>query len=178
MEDNMEFIRNQSRMQLPTFYAVEGIIVSIEPFARGFGATDCQMFVAVEDNDGNTVNFVVSPTTYVADFVTLREGMQATFYYRTDAPVPLIYPPQYTAVVVIPMQRNGQFVMVGYFNSALINEEQTLQINLNNRVQMLTTNNQRFLGNPANHSLVVFYETSTRSIPAQTTPERIVVLCG
>ncbi len=178
MDENMDFFRNQNRMQRPTFYPVEGMIVSIEPFARGYGRSDCQMFVTVEDDDGNTVRFVVSPSTYVADFVTLREGMRATFYYRTDAPVPLIYPPQYNAVVVVPDRRNGQFVTVGYFNGALINEEQTLQLNLNSRVQMLTTNNQRFLGSPANHDLVVFYETSTRSIPAQTTPDKIVVLCG
>ncbi len=178
MEDNMDFLRNRNDLQRPSFYPVEGTVVSIDPFARGFGGSDCQMFVTVEDNDGNTVNFVVSPSTYVVDFVSIREGMKGTFYYRTDAPVPLIYPPQYSAVVVVPESRNGQFVTVGYFNDSLINEEQTLMLNLNSRVKVLTTNNQRFLGSPANHSLVVFYETSTRSIPAQTTPEKIVVLCG
>lgn len=169
--------RNSQRMQ-PTYYMVEGTIVDIEPHGRtGRGADGCQMFVVVEDTNGNTVNFIVTATTYVADFLTLREGMEATFYYRSDMPVPLIYPPQYTAAVVVPDQKNGMFVTVGYFNSALINAEQTLQLNLNNRVVMVTTNNQRFLGNPAQHNLVVFYETSTRSIPAQTTPVKIVVLC-
>ena len=175
----MDFFNNRNnRMMRPTYYMVEGTIVDIEPHGRtGRGIDSCQMFVTVEDTDGNTVNFIVSPTTYVADFITLREGMEAVFYYRADMPVPLIYPPQYTAAVVVPNRSNGMFVTVGYFNSALINEEQTLQLNLNSRVEMLTTNNQRFLGNPAQHNLVVFYETSTRSIPAQTTPTKIVVLC-
>ena len=176
----MDRFVNRNRMQTPMFYAVEGTIVDLRSAATGRtgAAGDCHLFAAVEDNDGNIVNFIVSPSTYVANFETLREGMEAVFYYRTDAPVPLIYPPQYTAAVVVPRQRNGMFVTVGYFNSALINTEQTLQLNLNSRVQVLTTNNQRFLGSPAEHNLVVFYETSTRSIPAQTTPEKVVVLCG
>lgn len=176
----MDFWQNRQNMQTPVFYAVEGTIVELRSAASGRrGAADaCQLFAAVEDSDGNIVNFVISPSTYVADFVTLREGMEAVFYYRADAPVPLIYPPQYSAVVVVPRQRNGMFVTVGYFNAALINTEQTLQLNMTSRVQVLTTNNQRFLGSPAQHNLVVFYETSTRSIPAQTTPQKVVVLCN
>ena len=167
-------------MQPPVFYAVDGTIVELRSAASGRrGTADaCQLFAAVEDEDGNIVNFLISPSTYVADFTTLREGMRAVFYYRADAPVPLIYPPQFSAVVVVPRQRNGTFVTVGYFNAALINSEQTLQLNMSSRVQVLTTNNQRFLGSPAGHNLVVFYETSTRSIPAQTTPQKVVVLCG
>lgn len=176
----MDGFFNRGRMQSPTFLSIEGTIVELRSAATGRrGSADaCQLFASVEDEDGNIVNFIISPSTYVADFVTLREGMRATFYYRADAPVPLIYPPQYSAVVVVPRQRNGMFVTVGYFNAALINEEQTLQLNMNSRVQVLTTNNQRFLGSPAGHNLVVFYETSTRSIPAQTTPQKVVVLCG
>ena len=179
-ENQMDFRNDRNRMQMPTFMSVEGTIVELRSasMSRRSSTDACQLFAAVEDNDGNIVNFVISPATYVADFVTLREGMQAEFFYRTDAPAPLIYPPQYSAVVVVPRQRNDMFVTVGYFNGALINAEQTLQLNMNNRVQVLTTNNQRFIGSPAGQNLVVFYENTTRSIPAQTTPDKVVVLCG
>ena len=80
---------------------------------------------------------------------------------------------------MVPKQLlRGQFVTVGHFNDSLINEEQTLQIHMDGRVRVLTINNQRFLGNPGGHDLVVFYERSTRSIPAQTTPDKVVVLCS
>lgn len=176
----MEQFQNQNRMQMPTFYGVEGTIVEMRAADAGMGnKSGCRIFVSVEDENGNIVNFIVSPTTYVADFTTLREGMEAVFYYRTDAPVPLIYPPQYSAVVVVPKEvLRGQSVAVGHFNDSLINEEQTLQLHMDGRVQVLTTNNQRFLGNPGGHDLVVFYERSTRSIPAQTTPDKVVVLCS
>jgi len=112
----------------------------------------------------------------VVDFTTLSVGMRCTFWYRADAPVPLIYPPQYNAVVVA-QERNDRFVNVSYYNSALINEEQTLQLNIDGTVDIRTTNNQYYQGNPANHNLVVSYVTSTRSLPAQTTPRRVMVLC-
>ena len=68
-------------------------------------------------------------------------------------------------------------VNVGYYGASLVNEDQTLQLNLDGSVELRTTNNQYFQGNPANHNLVVTYENSTRSIPAQTTPSRVTVLC-
>jgi hypothetical protein len=68
-------------------------------------------------------------------------------------------------------------VDVSFYNNMLLNEEQTLQLNLDGSVALRTTNNQYFQGNPANHNLVVIYTSSTRSIPAQTTPRQVVVLC-
>ena len=53
-----------------------------------------------------------------------------------------------------------------------------LQLKLNKNVKILTTNNQIYFGNPANHDLVIIFSTTTRSIPAQTTPLKIVVLCN
>lgn len=162
-----------------TFYSVEGIIVNMEPARIGNRRTNgCRLFVTIENMDGNIINFIVTASTYVIDYATLQEGMQCTFYYRADAPAPLIYPPQYTAAVVDTQRKNGQFVSVGYFNASLVNENNTLRLNLDKSVKVMTTNNQIFLGNPANHNLVVFYETSTRSIPAQTTPTKITVLCN
>ena len=139
-------------------------------------AEGCMMYMTIEDMDGNTVNFLVSPSTYVVDFDTLSVGMNATFWYDANAPMPLIYPPQYNAVVVA-QTKNGRMVNVGFYNSSLVNEDQTLQLNLDSSVELRTTNNQFFQGNPGNRDLAVIYENSTRSIPAQTTPRRVIVLC-
>lgn len=156
----------------------EGVIINIE--ATRFGnlrANGCVLFVTVENQDGDIVNYIISPSTYVLDFVTLKEGMSARFYHLANVPVPLIYPPQYNAVVVIPDMGNRRFVSVGYFDDNFVNDEVTLQLKLDNSVNVFTTNNQVFLGSPMNHNLVVIYESSTRSIPAQTTPIKIIVLC-
>ncbi len=174
----MDFNFN-GRMPLRTnrFASVTGTIVEIVPMRIGTRrASGCMMFVTVEDADGNTVNFIVTPATYVVDFEPLSVGMPCTFWYATDAPMPLIYPPQYNAVVAA-QEKNGRMVSVGYFNRGLVNETQTLQLNLDGAVELRTTNNQYYQGSPANHNLVVIYESATRSIPAQTTPKRVIVLC-
>lgn len=160
------------------FGFVTGTIVELVPAGIGGRRTDgCMLFAMVEDTDGNTVNFMVTPATYVVEFETLSVGMKCTFWYSMDAPAPLIYPPQYNAVVAA-QEKNGRMVNVGYYNTSLVNEDNTLQLNLDGSVEVRTTNNQYFQGSPANQELVVIYGNSTRSIPAQTTPMRVVVLCG
>ena len=159
------------------FGSVTGTIVDMMPAGRGGSRTDgCLMFASLEDREGNIVNFMVTPSTYVVDFETFSVGMTCTFWYDAEAPMPLIYPPQYNAVAAAQVL-NGRMVCVGYFNASLVNEDQTLQLNMDAGVDVRTTNNQYFQGNPANHKLVVTYSHSTRSIPAQTTPQRVVVLC-
>lgn len=160
-----------------TFGSITGTIVDMVPARMGNRRADgCMIFVTIEDMDGNTVNFMMTPSTFVVDWETLSVGMKCTFWYRADAPMPLIFPPQYTAVVAA-QEKNGRMIDVSYYNGSLINETQTLQLNVDGTVDIRTTNNQYFQGGPANHNLVVVYDSSTRSIPAQTTPQEIVVLC-
>ena len=166
----MPFRRNR-------FGSVTGTIVDMVPTRIGNRrANGCMIFVTLEDTDGNTVNFVMTPSTYVVDFETLSVGMMCTFWYAAEAPMPLIYPPQYNAVVAA-QEINGRMIDVSYYNMSMVNEEQTLQLNMDGSVDVRTTNNQYFQGSPANHNLVVIYDNSTRSIPAQTTPRLVVVLC-
>ena len=172
----MDFM-NQTSFKRSRFGSVTGTIVELVPTRIGNRRADgCMLFITVEDMDGNAVNFVVTPSTYVVDFETLAVGMMCTFWYSMDAPMPLIYPPQYNAVAAA-VQKNGRMVDVGYYDTSLVNEDQTLQLNLDGSVEVRTTNNQYFQGSPTGRNLVVTYDNSTRSIPAQTTPLKIVVLC-
>lgn len=169
-EQNKPFKRNR-------FGSITGTIVDMVPTRIGSRrANGCVLFVTLEDTDGNTVNFMLTPSTYVLDFETLSVGMLCTFWYAADAPMPLIYPPQYNAVVAA-QEKTGRNVDVGFYNASLINESRTLELNMDGSVDVRTTNNQYFQGSPANHNLVVVYSSSTRSIPAQTTPSLVVVLC-
>lgn len=160
------------------FGSVTGTIVDMVPTRIGSRrANGCMIFVTLEDTNGNTVNFILTPATYVVDFETLSVGMMCTFWYASDAPMPLIYPPQYNAVVAA-REKAGRMIDVGYYDRSLVNDAQTLQLNMDGSVDVRTTNNQYFQGSPADHDLVVVYGSSTRSIPAQTTPKLVVVLCG
>lgn len=166
---------NQVRRK--NFMSMQGTITDIQSAVNGSRGGGCSQFVTVEMKDGSVVNFVVSMDTYVVNFENLYVGMSAMFFYDADAPVPLIYPPQYQAVAaaeVIP----GQNVALSFFNQNLVASDRSLQLNLNANVPVRTTNNQVFMGNPANRYLLVVYDRTTRSIPPQTTPLQVVVMCN
>ena len=175
----MDFNNNGGmNFENPRFGWVKGTIVDMMPTRQGGRRADgCVLFVTLETEAGETVNIILSPVTYVVDFETLSVGMNCTFWYLADAPMILIYPPQYNAVVAA-RNRNDRMIDVSRYGRELVNQERTLQLKLDGSVDIRTTNNQYFQGNPADHDLVVIYETSTRSIPAQTTPREIVVLCS
>lgn len=168
----------ENEYQGAAYGSVTGKIVEIIPHGvRGLNSDGCSILVTVEAEENNITNFVVNPATYVVDYVTLEVGMECTFWYSLNAPAILIYPPQYPAVVVAQSEEDRQ-VEVAYFDEELVNDKKTLKLNLAENQIVYTTNNQKFLGSPAGRDLLVEYDFTTRSIPAQTTPITVVVLCG
>jgi hypothetical protein len=136
----------------------------------------CYKLISVDNGLGALVNFVVSPKTYFVDQVMVSVGDQVTGYYDGNAPALLIYPPQYQAIVMV---KNSPFqnVKVDYFNTELESSDGRLRLNISPYTQIVLTNGQHFSRTPANRDLIVIYGPITKSIPAQTTPYRIIVLC-
>ena len=168
---------NENGYQGPVYGSFTGKIVEImQHGVNGLNSDGCSLLVTVEAEGNNITNFVVNPSTFVVDFKTLEVGMECTFWYLLDAPAILIYPPQYPAVVVAEVEDDRQ-VEVAYFDEELINDKKTLKLNLAEEQIVYTTNNQQFLGSPAGHDLVVVYNFTTRSIPAQTAPISVIALC-
>ena len=163
---------------MTTFYSFHGTVTMISDFYTGQNGNEegCVKFITVENGLGAIVNFVVSPTTYFVDHVMVGVGDQVTGYYDGNAPAILIYPPQYQALVMV---KNSPYqnVKVDYFNSELVSSDGQLRLNISPNTQIVLTNGQFFSKNPANRALIVIYGPTTKSIPAQTTPYRIVVLC-
>lgn len=150
---------------------VNGIILSITPF----GDDCCEQQVSIRTSNGIN-HFIVGPETYVINNVRLRPGMNVTALYDADQAVPLIYPPQYRAVL-IGRRNPSENVYAGYFDENLMSADASLQLNIDNSTSVVTANGQTFQCSPGGHTLVVSYSSSTRSIPAQTTPRKIVVVC-
>ncbi|WP_413305459.1 hypothetical protein AA0X95_03605 [Bacillus sp. 1P10SD] len=160
------------------FYSFHGTVTMISDFFTGQTGEGegCYQLMSVENGVGGTVNFVVSPTTYFVDHAMVKVGDRVTGYYDGNAPVPLIYPPQYRALVMVK-DSPYQNVKVSYFDSQLVSSDGQLRLNLSPYTQMVLTNGQLFSKSPANRDLIVIYGPATKSIPAQTTPYRIIVLC-
>ena len=175
----MEIYASQFGMpQRSVSLSFSGVITGIDATGnRGRRFGGCSRMITVENESGNVVNFFVNAGTFVVDYITLFEGLFVTVFYDGNAAAPLIYPPQYTAGVLAP-RMEGQMVFVGRFNNALLSSDRSLKLNLAPSTTVVTQNNQTFSGNPGGNVLVVLYSRTTRSIPPQTTPEKVIVLCG
>ncbi|WP_053363469.1 hypothetical protein [Bacillus sp. FJAT-27251] len=163
---------------MTNFYSFHGTVTSIRDFITGQAGVreGCYKLISVENGLGAVVNFVVSPATYFVDHVMLSVGDRVTGYYDGDAPALLIYPPQYRALAMVK-DSPYQNVKVDYFNSQLVSSDGRLRLDITPFTKVLLTNGQAFSRNPANRDLIVIYGSATKSIPAQTTPYRIIVLC-
>lgn len=159
------------------FLSVEGVVKSIEVMKTSVNDTStCTMIMSVRGRRDDDFNLVVSRDTYFVDHVNIRPGDYIIGFYDALAPVPLIFPPQYRAIVIARRSRKEN-VVVSHFNRRLVSRDDSLRLNISNRTQILLENGQRFLGNIENRNLVVVYGMSTKSIPAITTPSQIIVLC-
>ena len=159
------------------FQSFNGIVTMIGDFSIGQNnEAGCYKLFSVDNGYGKLVNFVVAPTTYFVDHVMVAVGDRITGFYDANAPVPFIFPPQYRATC--DCQRYPyQNVKVDYFNRQLVSSDGTLKLNISPHTQILLENGQAFTGNVANRNLIVVYGATTRSIPAQTTPYKIIVMC-
>ena len=157
------------------FFSFSGTVAAIDEFMTGNGE-GCTQLMTVQNDNGDIVNFVVSPTTYFVDQAMVSIGDRVTGYYDGNAPAILIYPPQYPALVVVK-ESPYQNVKVGYFDNQLVSSDGQLKLNLSPLTSIILRNGQRFTQYPAGRNLIVIYGASTRSIPAQTTPSTIIVWC-
>lgn len=158
-------------MAYETYQKITGVIRSIEA-----GNSCCNQIVSLATNNG-IVNFNVSKNTIVVDNVRLRRGMRVAAYYDTNLPVPAIFPPRYQAELITVLRQN-QEVMLNYFDEGLLAADNSLQLNVGPATRISTSNGQQFTCNPGNNELLVYYTITTMSIPPQTTPQRIIVICS
>lgn len=139
------------------------------------------------DNENGGLRFVVSPTTTIVDRETnsvitadkLTEGMEVSVIYGAMTPMGMSMPPYLGQVTAVVANADKGFLSVGHFNDDLINEKDLLQLNISEKTTILTTlGTKSILGadDVKGKDAVVFYDVTTRSIPAQTNPSLVLLL--
>lgn len=140
-----------------------------------FQGVEGSKFVLLVNEAGQETNFIVSNRTYILNNAEITEGTVVTGFYDANAPALMIYPPQYNAEVVV-VDSKDQNVKVDTFDKDLVSSDHSLKLNISDDTEILSQDGKAFQGELANRKLVVVYGPSTRSIPAQTTPTKVVVL--
>ena len=139
------------------------------------------------DNENGGMRFVVAPTTTIVDRETgsvitadkLTEGMEVAVIYGANAPMGMSMPPYMGQVTAVVANADKGSISVGHFNDDLLNEKDLLQLNISEKTTILTTLGTKSIlsaDDVKGKDAVVFYDITTRSIPAQTTPSLVLLL--
>ena len=157
--------------ELPLFTPLRGTVREVRDgeFVEG------SRYVFVQTDEGKTAYLVVTGETYFVNDREVGEGSVVTGWYDANLPIIMIYPPQYTAVVMV-VEPLEEFIKVDRFDDELVSLDNELKLNIGEETEIILQDGTPFAGELANRDLVVTYDVSTRSIPAQTTPHQIVVL--
>ncbi len=120
------------------------------------------------DNQGNKI-----------DLNTIKEGSSVTMFYNITNPTLMVLPVRYTPDVLVLNTENDGFVKADSFSDELVNSQNTLELNIDDSTVIEFANGAKMAASAddiKNSDAVVFYTTTTRSIPAQTTPSKVIIL--
>lgn len=162
----------------PSYIGYTGEVAEVRPFY---------------DNDGNVVGgvyylhlkneesedgmvFYIGTDTYVPAGSVFAVGDTVTAFYDGNAPAVMIYPPQMTALAVARQEENLPILKVDQFDEELISSDGMLKLINPDTVRVVDLSGAPYENELAGQVLAVYYGPSTRSIPAQTTPDLVVVL--
>lgn len=139
-----------------------------------------------KDDQNNTVNLKITDDTLVYDNLgnkkalsDLTAGSKITVFTGSYEPTPLILPVQYTAnVIIINGDKEGNVNADTYLadEEGYTNVANTLKIAAADDTKIVDKDEKEYKGDLDKNDLIVFYGVSTKSIPAQTTPTKVVVL--
>jgi len=163
---------------MANYSTVYGIVGSVTPFYTTVSEHSCSLLISVNTQSMGQINFVVSPQTFVLDQHTFCQGEPLIGIYDTSVPVPLIYPPQYQAVV-LAQNSFGYRAALNYFDEDLLSVDQTMKLSIpsDGSTQVLLVNGQNFVYNPGDHYLFILYMSDSMNT-VEVIPQKIIVFCN
>ena len=171
-------------VSIPSYTSVDVTVVKTDSGVDGIIETTKD--VNNKDDQNNIVNLKVSDYTLVYDNMgnkkslsDLTEGSTITVFTGSYEPTPLILPVQYTAnVIIINGEQYGNTNVDTYFadEEGYTNAANTLHFATYDDTKIVDKDEKEYKDDIDKNDLIVFYGASTKSIPAQTTPTKVVVL--
>lgn len=153
------------------FLSFTGAVKEINDYT----AIEGSKIVFVESEEGGIANLIISKDTYIVGNEEIAIGDTVTGYYDANAPMIMIYPPQYN-IEVVNIENQDQNVKFDKFDENLISSDNSLKLNVYEDTEIISQDGKAYEGEITDKNLVVIYGVSTRSIPAQTTPFKIIVI--
>ena len=163
-------------LPLPYYMPLRGTVISVDE-------SDDLVIVKVEDENGSPAHFTVTDRTYFPFESEIAEGDEIVAYYQADRPVPAIWPPIYTADVIVAGVPEGQNAQVDRFHEwedgsegYLIGRGRTFAFRVDESTEIITADGLEYDGVIEGRRLVVIYDVSTRSFPELATAKKVIAL--
>lgn len=109
----------------------------------------------------------------------IKKDMKLAAILPTNAAMTLSIPAQTSAAVGFIIKSNEGSFDMSLYNSDLVNAKNTLKLNISDNTQIVDAQGSKRLYSAEdikNSECVVLYTIATRSIPAQTLPEMVIIL--
>jgi len=168
----------------PEYAYIEGTVKDINDCVGADGEIieGKQIISVVKDESEWTV--IIDIGTYFitvgsTDRKAMSIGDSIRVFYNIKAPMLMIYPPQIKAEFAALNLDEKYFIMIDRFDENFLNSKNTFIINVEDTPEIIFEDGIKFEGKSedlTNRKLVVIYSAATRSMPAKTTPEKIIVM--
>lgn len=160
------------------FFQVGGKVVSVD-------VVDGRTHIEVEDSSGSPAILIICDETTVFPFADTVEVGEFVTGWHSSVFLAAIYPPQYNIEVLAAGVPDGVNVRVDRFHSwdngphegYMISQNDMIAFNIDENTEIVLQDGQDFSGGDLeNRNIIVIYGISTRSIPEQTTADKLIVL--
>ncbi len=161
------------------YRTIEGKVTSVE-------AQDDYTRIMIDDGDMGLVLNLQSGA-YIVDskdgsFKTpadLTEGMEIAVVLNAMTPMTMSIPPMVSSAEAVIIKSEGKSVSVLTFDENLVSTDNSLMLNIGENTVIGDVQGSRKIftaDDIKGATAIVVYGATTRSIPAQTTPERVIIL--
>ena len=183
-EDSYEMQEDWNDIVMPMFGSVTGTITEISSEQIHPDFEDTIKRVQITDEDGANTVLIVDFVTAVLLNEELGVGKEITGFFENLAFMPMIYPPQHTAIVVIEphtatmdrFQPTDIFGDNNFINSA---NDLVLVFDENADIEIVFQDGTPFEGELyelTDRKLVAYHTFVAMSFPGQTVPQKVVIL--
>jgi len=166
------------------FFSISGTVESIISATPEVGEGDGWHGISVKiiDENGNEAVLNTTANTAFPFGNEIQEGDTVTAWYATNAPMIMIWPPQYTVTVLAVNIPDGTNIKVDRFGAMadtdqLLSADGMFAFRTDENTEIILADGTDFTdGDLQDRRIVVLYGMSTRSIPEQTTATKLIVL--
>jgi len=162
-------------LKYTSYLSFSGTVKGIE-VTKPTEGSETLRYIFVENEEGQVAYFVVTEDTFILNEDQLEEGAKIIGFYDASKPMIMIYPPQYPVEVIAVNQAEN--IKVDIFDQDLVSVDGMLKLTLTPQTEVVSQDGTTYQGKLGNQKLVVVFKTTTKSIPAQTNPTKVIVLAG